>query len=70
MHGIHEDLFYFIGWYHFLLSIVLRKKGGEPTEQHLNPIKVIHQVEDLLDDNSILVADGGDFVGTAAYILR
>ncbi len=37
---------------------------------HLNPIKVLHCVEELLDENSILVADGGDFVGTAAYILR
>ena len=27
-------------------------------------------MEDLLDENSILVADGGDFVGSAAYILR
>ena len=23
-----------------------------------------------MDDNSIIVADGGDFVGSAAYILR
>ena len=28
------------------------------------------ELEDMLDDDSILVADGGDFVGTAAYILR
>ena len=28
------------------------------------------ELEEMLDDNSILVADGGDFVGTAAYILR
>ena len=27
-------------------------------------------MEENLDDNSILVADGGDFVGSAAYILR
>jgi len=27
-------------------------------------------LEDKLPDNALLVADGGDFVGTAAYILR
>ena len=37
---------------------------------HLNPVKVLHQVEQMLPDNAVLVADGGDFVGTAAYILR
>ncbi|RDD44703.1 Acetolactate synthase-like protein [Trichoplax sp. H2] len=42
----------------------------QPTTQHLNPIKVLYQLEECLDDNSILVADGGDFVGTAAYVLR
>jgi len=26
--------------------------------------------EDVMSDNTIMVADGGDFVGTAAYILR
>src|SRR5699024_656515 len=26
--------------------------------------------ENTMDDNTILVADGGDFVGSAAYILR
>lgn len=41
-----------------------------PTESYLNPIKILHTVEELMDDNSIIVADGGDFVGTAAYILR
>ena len=28
------------------------------------------ELVEVLDDNSILVADGGDFVGSAAYILR
>jgi len=42
----------------------------QPTDVHLNPVKVLHQLEDVLSDNSIIIADGGDFVGTAAYILR
>ncbi|XP_065644336.1 2-hydroxyacyl-CoA lyase 2 isoform X2 [Hydra vulgaris] len=36
----------------------------------INPLNLLHELEDVLDDNSIIVADGGDFVGTAAYILR
>jgi len=43
----------------------------QPTDdEHLNPLKVLCETEELLDDNTILVADGGDFVGSAAYILR
>jgi hypothetical protein len=42
----------------------------EPAEKYLNPLKVLCEVEKILPDNAILVADGGDFVGTAAYILR
>ncbi|KAK3774800.1 hypothetical protein RRG08_034889 [Elysia crispata] len=45
-------------------------KGSEVTDVHLNPVKVLNIVEEYLSDNAILVADGGDFVGTAAYILR
>ncbi|ELU06807.1 hypothetical protein CAPTEDRAFT_171517 [Capitella teleta] len=43
---------------------------SQPTDQHLNPVKLLHVLEDILPDNAILVADGGDFVATAAYILR
>ena len=36
----------------------------------INPIKLLKTVDGLLPDNAILVADGGDFVGTAANVLR
>ena len=36
----------------------------------INPVKLLHELEDALDEDSIIVADGGDFVGTAAYILK
>lgn len=39
-------------------------------KRFINPVKLLHELEQSLDDNSIIVADGGDFVGTAAYILR
>jgi hypothetical protein len=44
-------------------------KGDDKTE-FINPVRLHQLLEEKLDDNSILVADGGDFVGTAAYILR
>ncbi|XP_052828506.1 2-hydroxyacyl-CoA lyase 2 isoform X2 [Octopus bimaculoides] len=46
------------------------KKGEEKTDKHLNPVKLLQLTEEILTDDSILVADGGDFVGTASYILR
>ena len=43
----------------------------QPTDAHLNPLKVLNDLEETLDpEKTILVADGGDFVGSAAYILR
>lgn len=44
--------------------------AAEATETHLNPLSVLNTLEKILPDNAILVADGGDFVGSAAYILR
>ena len=46
------------------------KKAEQVPEQHLNPLKVLHIAEEVMSENSIIVADGGDFVGSAAYILR
>eukprot|EP00051_Salpingoeca_urceolata_P001093 m.38563 g.38563 ORF g.38563 m.38563 type:complete len:634 (-) comp11191_c0_seq3:338-2239(-) len=46
-------------------------KADEPMKPgFLNPLKLHYQLEDVMADDSVLVADGGDFVGTAAYILR
>jgi len=36
----------------------------------VNPIALLREVERVAGDNALLVADGGDFVGTAAYVLR
>ncbi len=46
------------------------KKSQELPEEHLNPLNILYRVEGALDEDSVLVADGGDFVGSAAYILR
>lgn len=45
-------------------------KSTESVKEHLNPLKLLHNLENVMSNNSIIVADGGDFVGTAAYILR
>lgn len=47
-----------------------RAKADERTEHHLNPLKVLHCMDELMSEDSIIVADGGDFVGSAAYIMR
>jgi len=49
---------------------VCRKKSEEETDKHLNPLKILQTLEEEASDNTLMVADGGDFVGTAAYILR
>jgi acetolactate synthase-1/2/3 large subunit len=36
----------------------------------LNPLRVCRALEEALADDSVIVADGGDFVSTASYVLR
>jgi acetolactate synthase-1/2/3 large subunit len=36
----------------------------------VNPLALCRGVDDLLTERSTIVADGGDFVGTASYVLR
>ncbi len=43
---------------------------AETATRHVNPIHFLRQLDRFLDDRTILVADGGDFIGTAAYTLR
>jgi acetolactate synthase-like protein len=44
--------------------------GDQDGKELVNPLRLFHELEATLPDNSILVADGGDFVATAAYTLR
>lgn len=43
--------------------------AGEPTE-HLNPVALCRSIERAMGPDSVVVADGGDFVSTASYIVR
>jgi thiamine pyrophosphate-dependent acetolactate synthase large subunit-like protein len=46
------------------------QQANAPTDRGINPIRLFRELDPELDDRTILVADGGDFVATSAYILR
>jgi acetolactate synthase-1/2/3 large subunit len=48
----------------------IRAQAGERTPNGLNPLGVCRGIDAALADDSVVVADGGDFVSTASYILR
>jgi len=47
----------------------IQKLAGERTE-YLNPLFLLKKLNDFIDDESIIVADGGDFVASASYTLK
>jgi acetolactate synthase-1/2/3 large subunit len=38
--------------------------------EHVNPVALFRAIEKVAGENAIFIADGGDFVGTASYILH
>ncbi|MCS6798597.1 MAG: thiamine pyrophosphate-binding protein [Myxococcota bacterium] len=46
------------------------ERGEPPVAGRVSPLRFFVELERLLPDDAILVADGGDFVATASYILR
>ncbi|MCA9657692.1 MAG: thiamine pyrophosphate-binding protein, partial [Myxococcales bacterium] len=42
---------------------------AEPAPELINPIDLCRRMDKVLDPDSVLVADGGDFVATAAYTM-
>jgi acetolactate synthase-1/2/3 large subunit len=42
------------------------RKSGE----FVNPVTLCRTIDAQLPDNSVIIADGGDFVGTASYLVR
>lgn len=51
-------------------EINIDTQAAAPVNAGINPIQLFRELEPMLDDNTILVADGGDFVATSAYTLR
>jgi acetolactate synthase-1/2/3 large subunit len=43
---------------------------SEETTEFINPLFLLKKINEVIDDKSIIVADGGDFVGSAANILQ
>jgi thiamine pyrophosphate-dependent acetolactate synthase large subunit-like protein len=38
--------------------------------EHVNPITLLRTLEQTAGDNAVLIADGGDFVATASYVMH
>jgi acetolactate synthase-1/2/3 large subunit len=38
--------------------------------EHINPLRLLKEIDAAMDDDSIIVADGGDFVATASYTVK
>jgi len=49
-------------------NVGIRQQALEPTEP-INPLLLCRALEETLQPDTILVADGGDFVATASYIV-
>ncbi len=47
----------------------IRRLALEPTG-HINPLHLFLELDQIIGPDTVLVADGGDFVATAAYILQ
>jgi acetolactate synthase-1/2/3 large subunit len=47
----------------------IQAMADEKTD-YLNPLLLLNRLDDFIDDQSIIVADGGDFVGSASYTLK
>jgi thiamine pyrophosphate-dependent acetolactate synthase large subunit-like protein len=43
---------------------------GKKETEYINPLNLCQEIESIVDDDSIIVVDGGDFIATASYILR
>jgi thiamine pyrophosphate-dependent acetolactate synthase large subunit-like protein len=62
----------------WILSLTVRDADREKeidaqakaSGEHVNPVAFFRAMEKAAGENAIFVADGGDFVGTASYILR
>jgi acetolactate synthase-1/2/3 large subunit len=47
----------------------IAERAQKETE-YVNPLHLCRAIDEVLDEDSVLVADGGDFVATASYTLR
>ena len=65
------------GWTQWLESLRLRGREREDeideragaSGEGVNPLRLFRVLDSVLDNDAVLVADGGDFVGTSSYTL-
>jgi len=53
-------------------ELKIAEQAQEPSKHEkplVNPIFAVRAIEEVLDEDSVLVADGGDFVATASYVV-
>ncbi|OLS16829.1 MAG: Acetolactate synthase large subunit IlvG [Candidatus Heimdallarchaeota archaeon LC_2] len=43
---------------------------SEQETDYVNPMKLCQEIENLIDDDSVLIGDGGDFISTISYIVQ
>jgi len=43
---------------------------AEDAGDHVNPVHLLREIDRVAGENAVFVADGGDFVATASYVLR
>jgi acetolactate synthase-1/2/3 large subunit len=48
----------------------IAEQGGAVVDGLVNPIHLAQRIDALVADDSVFVVDGGDFVATAAYVVR
>ena len=63
------------GWHESLLARDAERNGeidrqAQEMTDYVNPVRLCQQIEEMIDYDSMLIGDGGDFVGTASYIVR
>ncbi|CAK5080127.1 unnamed protein product [Meloidogyne enterolobii] len=64
-------------WIEMLREMEIKKEedtakrlAQKPDDGHMNPLVLLTAMDEVIPKDAILVADGGDFVGSAAYIVR
>jgi len=51
-------------------NMEIQKMAQQKYPNLVNPIHLLNSFKSTLEKNSIIICDGGDFIGTAAYILK
>lgn len=49
---------------------LFREKVVINESTYLDPVHLLYKLEEILPENTVIIADGGDFVATSSYILR